>query len=62
MLTVEFSRELALSMLQSSEEFPVDFDQGWRWIGYSTKQKARNKLFNNFESETDYIVFAYPFG
>ena len=56
MLTVKFSRELALSMLQSSKEFPVDFDQGWRWIGYSTKQKARNKLFNNFEVETDYIV------
>ena len=62
MLTVEFSRELALSMLQSSEEFPVDFDQGWRWIGYSTKQKARNKLFNNFELETDYIVLLNQMG
>lgn len=51
---MEFSHELALSLVQSTEQFPVDFDAGWKWLGYSTKQKAKNKLTNNFEQGIDY--------
>lgn len=29
---------------QNGEQFPVDFDIAWRLAGYSTKQKAQNKL------------------
>ena len=53
---MEFSHELALALVQSEDEFPVDFDYGWRWIGYSTKQKAKDKLTNNFESGIDYHI------
>ncbi len=53
---MEFSHEDALGLIQSQEEFPVDFDSCWKWIGYSTKQKAKNKLFNNFEESLDYII------
>ena len=53
---MEFSHELALALVQSTEQFPVDFEDGWRWIGYSTKQKAKDKLFNNFEAGVDYII------
>ncbi len=42
--------------LQSSEPFPADFEQAWRWIGYSTKQKAKNKLKNNFKAGIDYTL------
>jgi anti-repressor protein len=34
----------------------------WKWIGYSTKQKARNKLFHNFEPEIDYTVLLNQMG
>lgn len=53
---MEFSHELALSIVQSTDEFPIDFDAAWKWIGYSTKQKAKNKLTNNFEQEIDYLT------
>jgi phage anti-repressor protein len=53
---MEFSHELAIALLQSSDPFPIDFDDAWQWIGYSSKQKARNKLFHNFEPEIDYTV------
>jgi len=53
---MEFSHELALALVQSNKPFPVDFDDAWRWIGYSTKQKAKNKLTNNFEEEIDFVT------
>lgn len=53
---MEFSHELALALVQSDRAFPVDFDDAWRWIGYSTKQKAKNKLVNNFEEEIDFLT------
>ena len=46
---MEFSHELALTLVQSTDQFPVDFDAAWKWIGYSTKQKAKNKLTNTAE-------------
>ncbi len=53
---MEFSHELALALVQSTEHFPVDFDAAWKWIGYSTKQKAKNKLNNNFNIGLDYTL------
>lgn len=53
---MEFSHELALALYQSSEPFPVNFDQGWQWIGYSSKQKAKSKLTNNFSEGTDFLT------
>jgi hypothetical protein len=40
---MEFSHELAIALLQSSDPFAIDFDDAWQWIGYSTKQKAKNE-------------------
>ena len=54
---MDFSHELALALTQSANEFPVDFDDAWRWIGYNKKQQAKNKLTNNFEPDVDYKVF-----
>ena len=53
---MDFSHDLALALTQSTNEFPVDFDDAWQWIGYATKQKAKNKLFNNFEKGLDYTL------
>lgn len=53
---MEFSHELALALVQSDQQFSVDFDDAWQWIGYSTKQKAKNKLINNFKEGSDYTL------
>ncbi len=53
---MEFSHELALAILKSNDQFSIDFDDAWQWIGYSTKQKAKNKLTNNFDLGFDYTL------
>jgi len=35
--------EHALALVQSNEQFSVDFDDAWQWIGYSTKQRRQKK-------------------
>lgn len=54
---MEFSHDAADALLNSADQFPVDFDNAWQWVGYSTKQKAKNKLIRNFEQEIDYVSF-----
>lgn len=49
-----FSIETAKSLVESSDTFPVNFDQAWQWVGYSAKHKAKIKLQNNFEEGVDF--------
>jgi phage antirepressor YoqD-like protein len=39
-----FSQETAIAFLNSGEKFPIDFDDAWQWLGYSTKASAKRKL------------------
>jgi phage anti-repressor protein/phage antirepressor YoqD-like protein len=41
-------------IVQTTEEFPVDFDQAWQWIGYSTKGNAKKILEENFIKGVDF--------
>jgi phage anti-repressor protein len=52
----EFSITLAQEFVESNNPFPVDFDLAWQWLGYSTKQKAKSKLVNNFDLDLDYVI------
>lgn len=49
-----FSQDLAVTLVNSDDQFPVNFDDAWQWLGYATKQKAKNKLLNNFEQGLDF--------
>lgn len=51
-----FTQELAQQFVNSEEQFPIDFELAWQWLGYSTKQKAKNKLSRNFEKNIDYLT------
>ena len=51
---LDFSIELAEQLLNSSDNFPVDFDLLWRWCGYSRKDKGKQMLAKNFEDGIDY--------
>jgi anti-repressor protein len=41
-----FDATIALSLLDSHQEFPVDFDSAWRWLGYGRKSDAKESLLN----------------
>jgi phage anti-repressor protein len=41
---------------QSTEKFPVDFNEAWQWVGYSTKGNALRKLQNDFEPGIDFCL------
>ena len=49
------SPEVVFSLMKSDKEFPIDFDDAWKWIGYSRKDKGKPNLISNFEKNIDYI-------
>lgn len=52
----EFSIELAQALFDSEDAFPVDFDDAWVWLGYSTKSNALRKLKSQFDEDVDYTL------
>ncbi|MGL5061358.1 MAG: hypothetical protein ACRC62_15400 [Microcoleus sp.] len=51
---VQFSLGDAIALYESDEEFPVDLDDAWRWIGYGKKQNALDALCSIFEETLDF--------
>ena len=41
---------------QSQEMFPVDFEQAWKWIGYSTKGNAKRGVLSTLIAGVDYSL------
>ena len=55
---MDLTPENVFSLLQSTDGFPVDFEDAWRWIGYSRKDAAKNALLNaGFVEGIDFQVF-----
>ena len=42
----EFSVELAKQLVESEEQFPVNFDKCWKWLEYSRNDVAKRALLN----------------
>jgi hypothetical protein len=38
------------------EDFVIDLDNIWKWLGFSTKQKAKDLLKDNFKLDFDYRI------
>lgn len=53
---VEFNKELAQNLIYSKEEFPVDLDDAYVWLGYSRKDNAKRKLVKYFIEGIDYSL------
>jgi hypothetical protein len=49
----DFNKELALSLVNSEDNFPIDFEEAWQWLGFSTKASAKRKL-NHFNEGIDF--------
>lgn len=43
-------------IVRSQEVYPVDFDEAWKWVGYSTKQKALEMLKFNFQEGSEFLT------
>lgn len=43
------------AIAQSIAPYPVDFDDAWQWVGYSTKGNALRTLQDNFEENLDFL-------
>lgn len=56
MTNLSFSQDIALSLYNSADSHPIDFDDAWQWLGYSTKQKALQSLKSNFEEGEDFLT------
>ena len=41
-------------IVRSEQDFPVDFDRAWQWVGYSTKGNALRVLTENFKQGEDF--------
>lgn len=55
---MEITPEIVFALIQSEQEFPVDFDDAWHWIGYSTKGNAKAAFeAAGFVENVDYKVF-----
>jgi len=44
----------------SNSDFVIDLDDVWKWLEFSTKQKAKMLLENHFVKDTDYITSLNP--
>ena len=57
-----FNITIAKSIHESPEDFPVDLDDAWRWIGYTQKVKALSALLSDaFDEGLDWVQ-AFPVG
>jgi phage anti-repressor protein len=56
MANIILSKDLVQSLINSTDAFPVDFDDAWEWLGYTRKSSAKKKLTTNFEEGTDYCT------
>lgn len=45
-----------------SDDYVIDLDDIWRWLGYNKKQKAKELLENNFKLDIDYKKVFTPEG
>jgi hypothetical protein len=51
----ELAKVLTGALVNSTDKFPSDLDRIWRFLGYSTKGNALQKLKRCFEEEDDYV-------
>lgn len=54
MTDLAFNQSVALSLYQSEDEFPIDLDAAWQWLGYSRKDKCLEAMQSNLEEGIDF--------
>lgn len=58
MSKLSFSLELAKQLYGASEQFPIDFDDAWQWMEFSTKGNAKRSFLKaGFVEGIDFCSF-----
>ena len=47
---------VVFELIDNLEGYTIDFEAGWRWAGYSTKQKALKSLKSKFEENSEFLT------
>ncbi len=51
------STNLVFGLYKSQEEFPVNFDIAWQWLGFTRKDNAKRSLLEcGFEEDVDLLI------
>lgn len=58
---IPLTQELVMGFFKSENPYPVDFEEAWQWLDYSSKGKAKRLLTKNF-IENEHYIFALPIG
>lgn len=54
---MDFNITIAQSLVDSQEQFPVDFEEAWTWLGFKTKGNAKRSLLNSsFVEGQEYLI------
>ncbi|MEI2580531.1 endonuclease domain-containing protein [Scytonema sp. PRP1] len=56
-LCADFSIEIAVVLYESDEQYPVDFELAWQWLGYSRKDNGKRILAKHFTEGKDYCIY-----
>ncbi|MFA9202053.1 MAG: hypothetical protein ACEQSC_00680 [Candidatus Nanopelagicaceae bacterium] len=51
-----FDQDKANELFNSTKAFPINFDDAWRWLEYSKKDKAKDYLIANLEEGIDFLL------
>jgi phage anti-repressor protein len=52
-----FDTAIASALLGSNQEFPVDFEKAWKWLGFSRKDNAKVSLLEcGFVEGIDFLI------
>lgn len=57
-----FTLATAQAYLNSTDEFPIDFNEAWVWLGYTTKGNAKRALISKLIDGFDYFIISDKLG
>jgi phage anti-repressor protein len=53
-MSTELSEGLIFDLIRSKEQFPIDLDDAWQWLGYAEKRNALKVLRSRFYEGLDF--------
>ncbi|MEH2177931.1 hypothetical protein [Nostoc sp.] len=55
MSNLTFDKSLAFSLYQSDEQFPINLNNAWQWLGYTNKRNCADMVKSNFIINEDFL-------
>jgi phage anti-repressor protein len=54
LMSTELSESVVFELIQSEEQFPINLDDAWQWLGYAEKRNALRLLRSRFKEGLDF--------